>query len=716
MTDNARPPVSRVDRDEVFLEYTKSICPVCKVVIDAEVNLRDGRIVLSKRCREHGKFDALISSDAEGYLDAVRYNKPGTLPLATQTEVVDGCPLDCGMCPDHKQQACLGILEVNSNCNLDCPICFADSGHQPDHFVLSLDQIEVALDSFVKAEGEPEVVMFSGGEPTIHPHILEAMEMAYAKGVKNVTLHTNGIRLAHDRKFVRELAAMQPKPPGIYLQFDGLKEETHLAIRARDLRTAKQTALDNCAEAGLIVTLAAAIEKDVNADEVGDIVRFGIGHPAVRAVAFQPVTHSGRHLKFDPMERLCNADVVAGLVEQCPDWFKKSDFFPVPCCFPTCRSITYLLVEGDNVRSGCGLLGESYHPGGVILPSTTSFRPPSPGEHRRWPFGSRPGREEAQRKLHLHHGAPSHTADTMRASSPLPSSPAVAPHRPVRPLRAALHHRHPLRPPGPHHHRPPRRRGPHRPAPARLLRHHVVRVVLPRLGHRPPLRTHRHPGVHRGREQLRAVHRRRHRREGHRSIRPIRDEIDRRVQDLLSELLPPQPRGHGLVFGTDVAPPEPGEPDDGGGDEQAATEVVDGGDPGSVSEEPTGADTGQARGLPYHVVEGEDPPSPVVRHDRLQCRVEGDVAGGGPDPVGGQGDEGTGEGGERGEAEIDQTSQQVGTEEVGGMANVAGEAAEDERPSGGSDADGGEKDTEAGCAEVKVVFSEHDEQRRGGTG
>ncbi|MGH9076956.1 MAG: radical SAM protein [Acidimicrobiales bacterium] len=344
-----RPTLPRVDRDEVFLEYTKSICPVCKVVVDAEVNIKDGQVVLSKRCRDHGPFAALVSSDAEGYMAALRYNKPGTLPLATQTEVVDGCPLDCGMCPDHKQHACLGILEVNSNCNLDCPICFADSGHQPDHFVLTMGQIGVAIDAFVKAEGEPEVIMFSGGEPTIHPHILDAMQMAYDKGVRNVTLNSNGIRLAHDRRFVAALGAMKPKPPGIYLQFDGLREDTHLKVRNRDLRQAKQTALDNCAEFGLTVTLAAAIERDVNDDEVGDIVRFGIGHPAVRAVAFQPVTHSGRHLEFDPMARLTNADVVRGLVEQCPDWFKKSDFFPVPCCFPTCRSITYLLVDGDDV-------------------------------------------------------------------------------------------------------------------------------------------------------------------------------------------------------------------------------------------------------------------------------------------------------------------------------------------------------------------------------
>ncbi len=30
----------KVDRDEVFLELTRSICPVCKRVIDAEVNIR----------------------------------------------------------------------------------------------------------------------------------------------------------------------------------------------------------------------------------------------------------------------------------------------------------------------------------------------------------------------------------------------------------------------------------------------------------------------------------------------------------------------------------------------------------------------------------------------------------------------------------------------------------------------------------------------------
>jgi len=339
-------PVGRIDSDEVFLEYTKSICPVCKAVIEAEVNIRDNQVYLRKRCPQHGSFEALLYSDAEMYMASLRFNKPGTLPLATQTEVRDGCPLDCGLCPDHKQHACAGIIEVNSACNLDCPVCFADSGHQPDGFSLTFAQVEAGLDAFVTAEGEPEVVMFSGGEPSIHPQIVEFCALALEKGVRSVVLNTNGIRLAHDRGFARALGELGVS---IYLQFDGMEEATHLALRGRDLRRAKTTALDRCGEAGLVVLLVAAVERGVNDHELGAVVRYGITHPAVRGVVFQPVTHSGRHGSFDPRTRLTNADVIHGLVAQCSEWFQASDFFPVPCCFPTCRSITYLLADEEDV-------------------------------------------------------------------------------------------------------------------------------------------------------------------------------------------------------------------------------------------------------------------------------------------------------------------------------------------------------------------------------
>jgi len=342
------PRVKR-DRDEVFVEYTKSICPVCKVVVDAQVNIHAGGVYLRKRCREHGEFEALVYGDAQMYLDSMRFNKPGTIPLSFQTEVRDGCPSDCGLCPEHKQHACLGVIEVNTNCNLDCPICFADSGHQPDGYAISVEQCASMLDAFVASEGEPEVVMFSGGEPTIHRNILEFIDLAQARPIRAVNLNTNGIRLASDRRFVAALGERNRpgRPVNVYLQFDGFDERTYREIRGRDLRGIKQRALDNCAEAGLTVTLVAAVERGLNEHELGAIIRHGLAHPAVRSVAFQPVTHSGRHVEFDPMTRLTNSHVIHLIADQLPDWFVATDFFPVPCCFPTCRSITYLLTQGS---------------------------------------------------------------------------------------------------------------------------------------------------------------------------------------------------------------------------------------------------------------------------------------------------------------------------------------------------------------------------------
>lgn len=328
---------------EIFYELTRSICPICRETVDAQILLRDGRVVMRKRCPAHGWFESLLSSDAAMYLAALPYNKPGTMPLGFSTEVVDGCPKDCGLCPEHKQHTCLGLIEVNSGCNLDCPLCFADASHG---FSLSMAQVERMLDRFIQLEGEPEVVQFSGGEPTIHPEILPMIRMAKEKGIGVVMLNTNGVRIAKDDRFLAGLADLRPT---IYLQFDGLRAATSEAIRGEDLTTIKRRALDRLAQAGLDVVLVPAIVKEVNHDEIGDLVRFGLKHPAVRGIAFQPATHSGRVMPFDPMNRETVADVIHGIAQQTDGLFVERDFIPVPCCHPTCRVATYAYVEKGKV-------------------------------------------------------------------------------------------------------------------------------------------------------------------------------------------------------------------------------------------------------------------------------------------------------------------------------------------------------------------------------
>ena len=308
---------------------TRSICPHCRAVLDAELHERDGRVFLRRECPEHGVIEALAYGDAERWRAVQRFDRPGAAPLLRQTAVELGCPSDCGICPEHAQHTCLGIIEVNTGCNLDCPICFAESGtgHQADGYSLSLVQVEAMLDAFVAAEGRPEAVQLSGGEPSIHPQILDMLAAARARGIALVMLNTNGIRLARDPRFAPALAGLGVH---VYLQFDGFDDATHLAIRGRRLQEIKLAALDRCAAAGVGVSLAAAVERGINEHELGAIVRFGVEHPAVNGVFFQPVTHTGRHPAFDPLDRLTNVEVIRGVCEQLPEWFREDDFVAVP--------------------------------------------------------------------------------------------------------------------------------------------------------------------------------------------------------------------------------------------------------------------------------------------------------------------------------------------------------------------------------------------------
>ncbi len=331
------------DADHIFYEFTRSICPECRKVIDARIILRNGKVYMRKRCPDCGPFEALVYGDAEMYVSQSRYNKPGAIPLEFGTDIEEGCPYDCGLCPDHQQHACLGIIEVNSTCNMDCPLCFSEAG---PGFNLTLEEVEEMLDDFVRTEGSPEVVQFSGGEPTIHPQIVDFIKAAKAR-IPFTMVNTNGKRIANDDAFLAEMAEVRPS---FYFQFDGFDSETYRIIRGEPrILEEKLRALDRLAEAGLSATLVPAIERGVNDHEVGKIIEFAIEHPAVRAVNFQPAFHAGRHLAHDPMERMTIPDVLKRIEEQTGGQFLVSDFVPVPCCFPTCNSVTYAFVDGEEV-------------------------------------------------------------------------------------------------------------------------------------------------------------------------------------------------------------------------------------------------------------------------------------------------------------------------------------------------------------------------------
>ncbi|MFC2045786.1 radical SAM protein [Chloroflexota bacterium] len=336
--------VKRGVSNHVFYELTRSLCPQCRQVVDAQLLIRDHAIYMRKYCEEHGWHEALVSSDADWYINSLKFNKPGSIPYDFATKVKDGCPHDCGLCPEHQQHTCIGIIEITGRCNLNCPTCFADAGDGGD---LSLSQVEAILDRFKETEGDPEIVQISGGEPTLHPQVIEILAAAKSRNIRHVMLNTNGLRLAQEPDFIRQLVFYQPT---IYLQFDGLTAASYNALRGCDLLAIKQRALDNLAEAGINAILVATIVKGVNDNEIGDILRFGLKHPAVTGISYQPATFCGRYKSnTDALNRTTLPDVLHDLETQTEGMFRMSDFFPVPCPHPACSACTYAFKDNDQV-------------------------------------------------------------------------------------------------------------------------------------------------------------------------------------------------------------------------------------------------------------------------------------------------------------------------------------------------------------------------------
>src|SRR5262249_13794924 len=155
-------------------------------------------------------------------------SQPARLPKSYGTEANRGCPLDCGLCPEHEQHTCIALIEITSNCNLKCPMCFAESGPGGKHIDFATYQRMV--DRYVALEGVADVVQLSGGEPTLHPDLVRMVRYAYEQPIQAVMINTNGIRLAHDAALVDELAAFRDRLE-IYLQFDGFDAQTHVSLR-----------------------------------------------------------------------------------------------------------------------------------------------------------------------------------------------------------------------------------------------------------------------------------------------------------------------------------------------------------------------------------------------------------------------------------------------------------------------------------------------------
>lgn len=308
--------------------YTKSLCPVCLKTIDADIFTDGTESFMDKKCHDHGSFRTVIwkgSIPMEKWIvkkERVHIKHP-------VTEVHEGCPFDCGLCPEHRQHTCTALIEVTQNCNLHCKICFADSGPCMSEDP-SLDQIKVQYESVKNASGICNIQL-SGGEPTLRDDLPQIVRIGVETGFNFIQVNTNGIRIGEDEDYVKELKNVGVS--SIFLQFDGTRDSIYKKLRGRELLEVKVKAIENCKKYGIGVVLVPTLVPGINVDNIGEIIDFALKFiPTVRGVHFQPVSYFGR-VPFAPKneDRITLPEVMDEIERQTGGKVKAQSLKPPGC-------------------------------------------------------------------------------------------------------------------------------------------------------------------------------------------------------------------------------------------------------------------------------------------------------------------------------------------------------------------------------------------------
>jgi uncharacterized radical SAM superfamily Fe-S cluster-containing enzyme len=277
------------------IKNTQSICPECLKVLDATIYEEDGKVFIKKQCPEHGAFSELYWSDYDQYVRAEKFRYDGDGMENPRTEKKNGCPLDCGICPEHKSHTSLAIIDITNRCNLTCPVCFANAAAAGYVYEPTKEQVYGMLENLRANKPVPATALqFSGGEPTIRKELPDFIRKAKELGFRHVEVNTNGLRLSQSVEYAKQL-----KEAGlstVYLQFDGLTSDVYKFIRGVDLLDIKMKAIENIRQAGIhSIVLVVTLVKGVNDHQIGDIIKFAKENfDVVRCVNVQPVSICGR--------------------------------------------------------------------------------------------------------------------------------------------------------------------------------------------------------------------------------------------------------------------------------------------------------------------------------------------------------------------------------------------------------------------------------------
>jgi uncharacterized radical SAM superfamily Fe-S cluster-containing enzyme len=339
--------------------------------IKAQIIERDGEIWMIKDCPQHGHFEDMMAIDSK-FLTHIEKMFPGRDIDAHNDEKLH----NHGSSTVKYGRGAVLTVDLTNRCNMMCDPCFMDANQVGFVHELSMDEIKEILDNAITIKPRRQMsVQFSGGEPSISPHFIEAIKYSRKVGYNSVQAATNGIEFAKSKEFCREAAEAGLRY--VYLQFDGIGNDANSHRQVGNLFDVKMRAINNLHEAGVEIVLVTTLVNGINNDQVGSIIRFALDNPKkIAFLSFQPVSFTGRDEEITEHRRLQQRYTLShlahdvknqvGITEPTRDWFPLSlmgafadfadlvhgpeaEWGQVSCgCHPNCGVGTAVMIDKEN--------------------------------------------------------------------------------------------------------------------------------------------------------------------------------------------------------------------------------------------------------------------------------------------------------------------------------------------------------------------------------
>jgi uncharacterized radical SAM superfamily Fe-S cluster-containing enzyme len=350
------------------LGITQGICGDCLRLVPAKVLARGQEVWLQRFCPEHGEQTGKIWLGVQDYLRTQRFVKPGWVPAAFEGDASKPCPDGCGFCQRHEQHLCMPIVEITSRCDLRCPICINNSGAEPAQGDMTPEQFRHVLDKVLAAEKQINVLNLSGGEPLLHPELLEILDEALSRrDIVRVSISTNGLGLLREPHWFKELKSRNVV---VSLQYDGASDEVYRVLRGKPLAQEKNRVLELLEEHDITTSLTMTLAEGLQTQELPRALDLLFSMPNIVSMMIQPLAFAGRGAALgDGAKRLSIPDVIQQLDASGHPFVKAEDFVPLPCSSPLCFSLAFYLMLDNPLRAGSASVQAS--PGAISISRLT---------------------------------------------------------------------------------------------------------------------------------------------------------------------------------------------------------------------------------------------------------------------------------------------------------------------------------------------------------